>query len=113
MSEFEEIALHHWSRQGPDLHLQQLSDLPGLRGYSIDQAVLRTVSYMAKPAVTLPPGELIYKWMGLDVSSASRKRSCATMSAASVSRIWKIIRGLADKGTVSTNECVDRRDRRA
>ena len=46
-----------------------------------------TVSYMANPAVTLPPGELMYRWMGLEVSSASRKRSCATVNAASVSLI--------------------------
>lgn len=42
---------------------------------------------MANPAVTLPPGELMYRWMGLEVSSASRKRSCATVNAASVSLI--------------------------
>ena len=39
--------------------------------------------------MTLPPGELMYKCMGLDESSASRKSSCETSSAESVSRIYR------------------------
>jgi hypothetical protein len=38
--------------------------------------------------VTLPPGELMYRWMGLDESSASRNSSCATVSAESLSCIY-------------------------
>ena len=34
-----------------------------------------TVSYIARPAVTLPPGELIYKWIGFVESSASKNNS--------------------------------------
>jgi hypothetical protein len=36
---------------------------------------------MARPAVTLPPGEFIYREMGFCGLSASRKRSWATMLA--------------------------------
>lgn len=36
---------------------------------------------MAKPAVTDPPGVLMYSEMGFSGASASRKRSCATMDA--------------------------------
>ena len=82
------MCYHHRSRTGLTCIYNRGSakkNKAGLRGH---QAVLHTVSYMAKPAVTLPPGELIYRWIGFDVSSASRKRSCATMSAASVSRIY-------------------------
>ena len=34
-----------------------------------------------EPAVTLPPGELMYIEIGLSGLSASRKRSCATINA--------------------------------
>lgn len=33
------------------------------------------------PAVTEPPGELMYKWIGFSGLSASRKRSWATTEA--------------------------------
>jgi len=46
-----------------------------------------TVSYIASPAVTLPPGELIYRWIGFEESSASKNKSWATMSVESESRI--------------------------
>lgn len=72
------------------------SENAGLACAAIKRCVVHTVSYMAKPAVTLPPGELMYKWIGFDVSSASRKRSCATMRAASVSRIYN--HGLSGEG---------------
>ena len=39
------------------------------------------VSYRARPAVTLPPGELMYIEIGFSGLSASRKRSWATISA--------------------------------
>lgn len=42
---------------------------------------------MAMPAVTTPPGELMYRCIGFAVSSASRKSSCATISDASPSSI--------------------------
>lgn len=45
-----------------------------------------TVSYMANPAVTLPPGELMYSETG-DVDSASRKSICATTTDESASSI--------------------------
>ena len=38
-------------------------------------------SYIASPAVTLPPGELMYRLIGFSGLSASRKRSCATTEA--------------------------------
>ena len=38
-----------------------------------------------EPAVTEPPGELIYKWIGFWGLSASRKRSWATIDADMVS----------------------------
>ena len=42
------------------------------------------------PAVTDPPGELIYKLIGFSGLSASRKRSCATMFAETVSSTWPL-----------------------
>jgi hypothetical protein len=39
-----------------------------------------TVSYIPNPAVTLPPGELIYSLIGFSASSASRNKSCAVRS---------------------------------
>lgn len=38
------------------------------------------VSYIARPALTLPPGELMYSLIGRVASSASRKRSWAVRS---------------------------------
>jgi hypothetical protein len=38
-----------------------------------------------EPAVTEPPGELMYRWMGFWGLSASRKRSWATIEADKVS----------------------------
>jgi hypothetical protein len=38
------------------------------------------VSYIASPALTDPPGELMYSLMGFRESSASRKSSCAVSS---------------------------------
>jgi hypothetical protein len=38
------------------------------------------VSYIARPAETDPPGELMYSLIGLRESSASRKRSWAVRS---------------------------------
>ncbi len=35
------------------------------------------VSYMARPLVMTPPGELMYRWIGLPGFSASRNSSCA------------------------------------
>ena len=35
--------------------------------------------------MTEPPGEFMYRWIGLEGSSASRKRSWATMEAETVS----------------------------
>lgn len=43
------------------------------------------VSYMASPAVTLPPGVLMYRFMGFSGESASRKSNWATMDAETVS----------------------------
>lgn len=54
----------------------------------VEMNVIRTVSYIAKPAVTLPPGEFMYRWIGFDVSSASRNKSWATRRAESVSLIF-------------------------
>lgn len=59
--------------------------------------------------MTLPPGELMYKCMGLDESSASRKSSCETSSAESVSRIYKG----SDGETVEVGAEGDVRARRA
>jgi hypothetical protein len=50
------------------------------------KGVSLTVSYIANPAVTLPPGELMYSEMG-EVDSASRKSSCATTTDESASSI--------------------------
>jgi hypothetical protein len=46
--------------------------MPDLRQYSND---------IGLPAVTLPPGELMYIEIGFSGLSASRKRSCATINA--------------------------------
>ena len=45
------------------------------------------VSYMARPADTLPPGELMYRWIGFSGLSASRNSSCAMMMFATSSLI--------------------------
>lgn len=51
-----------------------------------------TVSYIPKPAVTLPPGELMYSLIGFSASSASRKRSWAVRSVDIWSATWTIQR---------------------
>ena len=43
------------------------------------------VSWIAMPAVTTPPGELIYMLIGLDGFSLSRNSNCATISDAILS----------------------------
>ncbi len=45
------------------------------------------VSWIARPAVTTPPGELMYMLIGLDGFSLSRNSSCATISEAMLSSI--------------------------
>lgn len=40
------------------------------------------------PAVTLPPGEFMYKFIGFSGFSASRNNSCATITAATLSSTW-------------------------
>jgi hypothetical protein len=55
------------------------------------------VSYIAIPAETLPPGELMYRWMSLSGFSLSRNSSCATTRFAIASWIGptrKITRSL-------------------
>ena len=46
------------------------------------------VSYIARPAVTTPPGELMYSLIGRDESSASRNRSCAVRRVEVWSWTW-------------------------
>lgn len=38
------------------------------------------VSYIANPAVTLPPGEFIYIWIGLLLDSDCKNNNCATIN---------------------------------
>ncbi len=45
-------------------------------------------SYIDSAEVTLPPGELMYRWIGLPGSSLSRKSSCAVTRLATSSVIW-------------------------
>ena len=48
------------------------------------------VSWIAMPAVTTPPGELIYMLIGLDGFSLSRNSSCAVISEAMPSSTWPV-----------------------
>src|SRR5579872_6285681 len=62
------------------------------------------VSYMARPAVTLPPGLLIYISMSLSASSFSRNRSCAMARFARLSSIGpptKMIRSFSRREKMS------------
>lgn len=62
------------------------------------------VSYIARPAVTLPPGELIYKFIGFCGFSASRKSSCATTLAeviSSTSPLRQMMRSLSRREKIS------------
>jgi hypothetical protein len=44
---------------------------------------------MASPAVTTPPGELMYKLMSLSASSLSKNSSCATTTLALCAKAGK------------------------
>ena len=48
------------------------------------------VSWIARPAVTTPPGELMYMLIGLEGFSLSRNNSWATIREAMLSSIWSV-----------------------
>jgi hypothetical protein len=60
---------------------------------------------MASPAVTEPPGELMYSEMGLVGALASRNSSCATMLAevdSSMAPVSEMMRSLRSREKMSS-----------
>lgn len=62
------------------------------------------------PAVTDPPGELMYRLMGLSGLSASRNSNCATIDAETVSSTWpfrQTMRSLRSRENMSSSMSFD------